>query len=112
MKKLAIGICIIAITAAFLPARHAKSLRTFSKAPGDNTLNGVDYDSAIGMIKNFENDSASDIGLKSACAWFNKAEIQKMQTVLTSQMNIVDGVRFYLGEVSKTGTKLQIEILL
>jgi hypothetical protein len=112
MKKLLFGLCIIAITAAFFPARQNKFIKPLFNSPGDKTLNGVDYDTAINMIKNFEKDSASDIGLKSVCAWFNKAEIQKMQTVLTNQMNTVDGVRFYLGEASKTGTKLQIEILL
>ncbi|MFI5163423.1 MAG: hypothetical protein ACHQHN_19245 [Sphingobacteriales bacterium] len=112
MKKLLFGLCIIAISAAFFPAQQNKPIKASPKAPGDKTLNGIDYDSAIGMINNFNTDYPSDVGLKSACAWFNKDEIQKMQTELTRQIGVIDGVRFYLGEASKNGTELKIEILM
>src|SRR6185437_5134178 len=76
------------------------------------TLNGVDYRQATKMMNDYHCDHPGDSDPKSASVWFTRGQVDTMRRVLLEQKGAIDGVRFYLGEKSKNGTKLEIKILL
>ncbi len=114
MKKVTFFIFILALSVSFLSLKKYRSLGLITLQSNQRTLNGVDYKQAFDMIKTFTGKKAykKDIGVKSVTAWFSNTDIQTMRSALEGEKGKVDGVRFYLGAVSKNNTKLKIKIFL
>jgi hypothetical protein len=117
MKKLLIGMLTLLITASFYHGYKNVHSEKKPPTPEKKTLNGFDQQRALDMISNFKNRYANDNGRKSISAWYSKADIQNMLDLLTTEGNDpairTDGVRFYFGSETPTGTtKLDVKILL
>ena len=121
MKKLLIGVCVIAFSALFIQAWTVKPIKKRRPANVQKTLNGVEMGTintpgtALKMIEDFKSDCANDVGYKSVSEWYSKSDLQKMLAILTDAnetKKIEDGVRFYFGEESKNGKKIKVKILL
>jgi hypothetical protein len=90
---------------------QAKQLSINTAVTSGVTLNGVDKTLATKMINAFKADYLNDYGQKSFSAWYSKVEIHQMLSILNNEAT-ADGLRIYFGENSKSGAKLNLQLLL